>query len=119
MSTRPVYIYALADPDEPDAIRYIGQTVCPRVRLNFHLTVARNASTATTRVGAWVRQLLGAGKRPVLTVLAEATLETAVQAEEEQIARYAARGLLTNTRRSGRSSAYPVDPALPSEQAPA
>lgn len=71
-------IYALSDPRDPHTFRYVGQTVrAVKTRLADHVRLAtalkpspgrRNTTTANLQ---WIRQLIGDGYLPVLTVLSE------------------------------------------------
>lgn len=62
---RPVFIYALCDPDT-NACRYIGQSCAPHHRLKQH-----KDWTTARRLVTWLIALTKAGKEPVLTILEE------------------------------------------------
>jgi len=67
----PYYVYALCEPDEEQAIRYVGRSWDPEMRLMSHLDDAR-LGYATDALQAWLAPLIAAGRGPLLRVLAEA-----------------------------------------------
>lgn len=58
-----VHIYALMDP-ETDAVRYIGKTITPEIRLAMHLCEKRG-----THKNNWLHKLRAKGLRPVMVVI--------------------------------------------------
>jgi hypothetical protein len=94
-----VYIYGLTDPDAPEVIRYIGQSIDPQARLKGHLSEGR--STVQSARAVWIRQLMVNGKEPLLHILATADELTAEQTEREHIALHAGNGRLVNTSHNG------------------
>jgi hypothetical protein len=60
-------IYALIDPREPDAIRYVGKSYRPSRRLVEHLNQASRGEG--THKAAWIRSVLSAGVRPEVVEL--------------------------------------------------
>lgn len=67
---RPFIIYALTDPRTLE-VRYIGQTVAPRVRYKTHLWTAKRG--APTYKDRWLRELNVAGLEPIFNVLETTT----------------------------------------------
>jgi len=61
--SNPVFIYALIDPFEL-AIRYIGQSIRPKERLQNHCV----EQSRTWRTN-WIRSVVRRGRRPILTIL--------------------------------------------------
>jgi hypothetical protein len=89
-SERPVFIYTLADPAEPDRIRYIGQSADPSRRLRSHVCEAR--SGRKSHRASWLCQLLARECLPVLGILEEATADNWVEREQHWIAHFRAAG---------------------------
>ncbi len=110
--SRPVHIYALADPRTPHDYRYVGRTVWqPDERLNSHIQVAmarkRDGSwrNAVTHNIAWIRSVIRAGYRPVISVLAMVQASRRVFAEQQWIASMKEAGYrLTNATAGGEGS---------------
>ncbi len=83
-----VHIYALCEPDNPDAVRYIGQTRrSPEDRLYGHLHEPEYHDKWT-----WIQSLGARGHTPLLRVLAITTTEEALAVEQKYIGEYVARG---------------------------
>lgn len=59
-------IYALCEPDDSRAVRYIGKANDPEKRLSAHMTDSRSATQGHTRKARWLRSL---SVRPVVIVL--------------------------------------------------
>lgn len=86
-------IYALSDPRTPGEIRYFGKTTQPiGRRLAEHIGVAR---IRNTHRDAWIRTLLAAGLRPMITILETGLMskDALDSAERAWIARGRADGL--------------------------
>jgi hypothetical protein len=106
-----IAIYALSDPRDIRAIRYIGQTAAPRRRLAQHLATARLWLTEQTPwwvksprlrpLYRWIRELYeDEGRLPVMVVIAWVEPAHARRAEREQIQECLARQLpLLNVER--------------------
>lgn len=72
--TRPWVIYTLIDPRSPAEIRYVGKThQKPGKRLKRHLRDAKGTKNKT-HCCRWLRGLLAAGVRPLLTVVEQGTV---------------------------------------------
>lgn len=65
---KPSFIYTLSDET---GIRYVGQSVNPKLRLTDHIKLAK-AGDCTDKAN-WIRSLLQQGKRPVLNIIEECT----------------------------------------------
>lgn len=66
---KPWIIYALSDPRDPDAIRYVGKTQAELMtRLSGHLHYATKRKS-NCHVSTWIRKLLREGYRPTVTIL--------------------------------------------------
>lgn len=61
------YIYALCEPDT-QAIRYIGKSINPLVRLKHHLRIARS-NKSSLYLYRWITSLIKANKYPELQIL--------------------------------------------------
>lgn len=105
-----VFIYALLEPDS-GAVRYIGKTVNPAVRLYGHL---KHAGGGRYRKNKWVQALLDCGLSPRMTILEAALEPEARDCEKRWVLRHEREGaeLLNGVekgkrRRGGRGmSAY-------------
>jgi len=99
VADRPVYIYALHDPQN-DEIRYIGKSHKPRARLWQHLHGARRGEK--TYRHHWIAGLLAIGLSPRITILETTTLAGWAEAERCHIAQARAAGCrLTNLTDGG------------------
>ena len=79
-----IYFYGLADPRNPNVIRYVGKTDAPRVRHIEHCTDA-----GATEKCAWVETLRIEGILPQMIILAECKNDAAAMGKErELIAKY-------------------------------
>jgi ribosomal protein L14E/L6E/L27E len=97
----PCTVYALVASDEPDEIRYIGQTThLLRQRLAKHLWDARHKLTDNKPLSQWMRSVEGRGAKVLILSLVEnAVLHVT---EVEQIAEHRAKGCnLTNVAAGG------------------
>lgn len=74
------FIYTLADPREPDLVRYVGVTNDPHRRLREHRNRAATGEDQTY-CGNWKRTLLRDNVRPILTVIDQGTGDAWVLAE--------------------------------------
>ena len=74
------YIYGLRDPRD-GAIRYVGKSVCPEVRLQQHLEDTKNADKV-----AWLAELRVLGLVPEMTILETTTAQEWKDAERWWIA---------------------------------
>lgn len=97
-------IYALCEPNRPDAVRYIGQTrTPPRTRLWAHINAAHKGRSHSA---AWIRTLLARGEEPLMRVLETVSVDTLSQREMALIAEYRAAGVrLTNITDGGEGHA--------------
>lgn len=88
-------IYALCEPNRPDAVRYIGQTrTPPRTRLWAHINAAHKGRSHSA---AWIRSLLTRGEEPLMRVLETVPVDALTRREMALIAEYRAAGVrLTN-----------------------
>lgn len=93
-------IYALCEPDRPDAVRYIGQTRnTPRERLWAHINAAPKGRSYSA---AWIRSLLKRGDYPLMRVLETVQVGELSQREIALISAYRAAGVrLTNITDGG------------------
>lgn len=66
---KTTFIYALCEPDNEDAVRYIGKSNNPKQRLICHFRDARNGEE--THKADWLRKLVNQGKKPVIEILFE------------------------------------------------
>lgn len=92
---RTIFIYALRDP-RTNAVRYVGQTIDPKVRYRHHL----GGGTKSTR--AWIVELRRAKLVPALEIvqtLRNPTREEAADAEYEYLVHFP-EGALLNVRDS-------------------
>lgn len=104
-----VAIYALSDPRTPHDYRYVGRTIwTPQDRLKAHIqtAMARRPDgrwrNAVTHRAAWIRAMIRDGYHPIITVLAETTLERRVVVEQLWIAALKEAGYrLTNATSGG------------------
>lgn len=67
---RPVVIYGLIDPAEPDVVRYVGSTTDPEMRFRAHCTAG------SSLVREWVESVVGAGRKPTMVLLERCTDDT-------------------------------------------
>ena len=65
------YIYILVDPRD-SALRYVGRTYFPKLRLEGHIADARQEQTANSRKKEWINDLVSQGINPLLVVIEEA-----------------------------------------------
>lgn len=82
------YIYALADPNAPDAIRYVGRTNDLRMRHSRH----RDWPLGQTVRDAWLTYLRIAGLSPVIHTLERCTADCEQQRERFWIEQHVAAG---------------------------
>lgn len=93
----PPCVYMLVDPRTPNAPRYLGSSRALRVRLKGHhkpFSASRNE-----RFAAWFSELVAAGVRPAMRVVAVYETEAQCRSAEWKIAaRWKRRGIaLTST----------------------
>lgn len=100
-STRPTYIYGLADPRSPWDVRYVGASVAPQRRLRQHLREA--LSDHKSHKLDWIRDLVAEGVRPMLKVIdVHSDVEVAREQERFLVKWYRADGhRLTNATADG------------------
>lgn len=113
---KPVYVYALCDPDTAE-VRYIGVSNHPRRRLSGHLKGWERFDSSSTK-NQWLDELAGQGKIPSLLILEQITGKTWQEAERYWISEYLTRGhRLTNTHPGGTGHAGGEDgvPLTPDE----
>jgi len=96
-SSISITIYALCEPHDPSAVRYIGQTRRKlRLRFKSHLQEARGPRNS--RKTAWIRDLAAQGLRPLIQVLGTVPSARANEVEKRLITTYKAKGYdLLNT----------------------
>ncbi len=82
---RPVYIYALVDPETSEA-RYVGQSVDPHLRWRMHQMPSCMAKK--TRKDNWIAKLHRQGSAPLLAVLDQTDREHADEVENDWILFY-------------------------------
>lgn len=92
---KKTYIYALLDPDT-EVVRYVGKSDNPERRLLRHLGFYEKKETHKTR---WLRKLVNEGKRPLLKILEEVSIEEWGDKERYWISMY--KENLTNTADGG------------------
>lgn len=88
------FIYAICD--EARLPRYVGKSVDPHARFRAHLRDREKSPKA-----AWIAELKGSGKGPLLIILDEVDEREAVRAEKRWISRFRARGLELLNRNHG------------------
>lgn len=95
------YIYALKDPNT-NFIRYIGKSNNPLRRLNvYHISQAKKKRTHKE---CWIFSLLKNGKKPILEILEEATMNNWSEKEKYYIKYYYGLGCkLVNSTDGGES----------------
>jgi hypothetical protein len=113
-----VAIYALSDPRDVEAVRYVGRTRSPEARFSQHINTARLwlpdqlpwwiSRPELRPLYTWIRTLYADGSRlPVMIVVGWTTAPLAKSDERRFIAAYLARGLpLLNFEASGRSRLF-------------
>ena len=85
-------LYTLGDPKTPGDIRYVGWTSKrPSRRLGVHISDARSGRHQH-HCARWIRSLLAAGVRPLMTVVAVCGVEEGPVAEVDLIAALRALG---------------------------
>ncbi len=84
-----VYIYALCDPTDDDAVRYVGRTEDLRNRIAVHLADARYPRQRKSPVNRWVREKLDAGTMPLVRILEKVVSSQADTREIYYITHYA------------------------------
>ena len=93
-------IYALYDPRQPSAVRYVGKTVKElSLRLSHHIAEARTGNACHR--GNWIRSLLLAGVRPQIAPLEMCDEKVWQQRERFWIAGHRPSGVLTNNTDGG------------------
>ena len=65
---KPWIIYALVDPRDPGAIRYVGKAKDASKRLNEHLAEARTSKREDHRLH-WLRKLASCSVEPIVAIL--------------------------------------------------
>jgi len=90
----PVLIYAFADPEDVNLLRYIGKTENLYHRLAQHMGNARGIGAAP--VACWIRTLLAAGKEPHIRVLEVTDHAHCFARERAHIHAHAGSGALLN-----------------------
>jgi hypothetical protein len=93
-----VYIYALIHPETGEA-RYIGKSVAPKLRLQSHITNARNGKNSYKY--SWIKSLLEGNLKPALIILEITDEENWQQAEQKWISCFSKIGNLTNLTKGG------------------
>ena len=95
---KPVYIYALKDPDTNET-RYIGKTDNLRRRYESHIADVTGDDTHRKR---WIKKLKAQGKKPRLEIIEIVTEETWQERERCWIEHYKEQGAkLTNSTEGG------------------
>lgn len=64
---KPVHIYILTDPITGE-VKYVGQTMSPKVRLSGHIINARN-NVVNPKLCEWINSLVEQGKQPVIQII--------------------------------------------------
>lgn len=85
------HVYLLLDPRKTgiQAIRYVGWTVHPKRRTNFHVSVSRGVKVkGRTRCYSWLKGLGKAGRQPVMLVIESGTGDEWYEAERGWITYY-------------------------------
>lgn len=81
MSRTNACVYFIRDP-ETNAVRYIGATTNPRLRMSQHMS----SPYANPKLRNWAKQLIASGKRPVMDiVLSGLRVEVAERVEHRLI----------------------------------
>ena len=83
------FIYTLADPREPNLVRYVGVTNDPQRRLREHRNRAATGEDKTY-CGNWKRMLLMDNVRPILTIIDQGTGDAWMLAEMRWVAHFRA-----------------------------
>lgn len=95
---KPVYIYALTDPDNNE-VRYIGKTDNLKRRYEIHIANVTGDDTYRKR---WITKLKEQGKKPRLEIIETVSQETWQEREKYWIEHYKSMGArLTNSAIGG------------------
>jgi hypothetical protein len=106
-------IYELRDPRTGE-IRYVGQSVNPKVRLHGHIFDAR--CLFKSRKGAWIQELQALGMKPDVVSALRVRDDLADKAEMRHIGRVMASGArLLNYLGTGETRPHP-NPAKPASE---
>ena len=104
---KPVYIYALLDP-EARLVRYVGKSTQPHKRLRQHILSARRGGDR--RICRWIRSLLERGLLPQMLILERAMQDSWESAEQYWITAFREDGAdLTNHTDGGDGAHNPDD----------
>lgn len=101
------YIYALRE-NGSDEVRYVGQTVSPKSRLNAHQEDTPKSSDDLNPKRCWVKSVNDSGGQVEMIILDKCDIADAVRVEQQWIDYYREQStLLTNTAPAIRSSCTP------------
>lgn len=92
-----ITIYALAHPDKPQLVRYVGKTRKPLHRRLCEHVAERNKNLPTCHRRNWVKKLFSEGKRPVIWPIENCTNENWQDREKHWIAFFKPIGLVNKT----------------------
>src|SRR4051812_4156893 len=96
-----INIYILKDP-ETNLIRYVGQTINPKLRYRNHLKGNKYRNTHTTN---WIQNLLNKDLKPIIEIIDTCKIEELDKVEQKYIRFYKELGFdLTNHSIGGHSS---------------
>jgi hypothetical protein len=108
---RPVHIYGLTEPDQPQNIRYVGQAWQPpgrsaeealQKRLSEHISLARATQGRANHRVTWIKSVLKRGAVPGIVLLETGTVASGDELETRHIRALRAAGFdLTNNGDGG------------------
>lgn len=75
------FIYVLKDPDTK-TIRYVGQTIRPEKRLNWHIAERYTSKISTC---GWIQSLVRENKKPIFEIIEECNESIALKREQHWI----------------------------------
>jgi group I intron endonuclease len=96
------FIYTLNEPENPEIVRYVGQSVNIKRRYRDHLKGNKNRNTHTTN---WIQGLINKNLKPILNIIDECDVLNLDKVEQGYIKLYKSYGCnLTNHSIGGHSS---------------
>lgn len=97
---KTTFIYTLSDPDTLE-VRYVGKANNIKYRLWAHLTEAKKDSRNLRKCN-WIKKLLAQGKKPIIEIVEEVSIEFWKESEMYWISQFKAWGFnLINMTKGG------------------
>ncbi len=87
-----MFIYALCEPDLWQAVRYVGASRNPAIRLRQHVVPSRLAKQDNPALATWLLSLRKRGARPVMRILEETLAQNWREVEDKWIVFYRDQG---------------------------